>query len=50
MEKPIIRHCRNCEFAKISVFDNVYCTVKYEPCVWQRLEAVLCRFYKKKVE
>lgn len=46
MSKPMIRHCRNCEY--ISSVD--YCTVKYsyKPDEFQRISALLCKFYKQR--
>ena len=50
MAKPIIRHCMNCEYAKIehSWYDSsVFCEVKYkriDSCM--RLKALLCSYYK----
>lgn len=50
-EKPIIRHCRNCEY-----FGHFYstgsgrCTVKYQYVIeeTQRVKAMFCRYYKQK--
>lgn len=51
MSKPIIRHCRNCEY-KDSYFryGQIFCTVKYKriPSGMLRLKALLCKHYKQK--
>ncbi len=51
MSKPIIRHCRNCEYAKKWVmYDTVDCEVKYKS-IWnfqQRWAALFCRHFKAK--
>jgi len=31
MDKPIIRHCKNCQWASCAIFtDGLTCTVKYK--------------------
>lgn len=54
-DKPIIRHCRNCEYAKIPDYHNpddpylnVSCRVYYEDIEFKRLTALFCRHYKKR--
>ena len=50
MNKPLIRHCKNCiyhEDTVISMF-NVICPVKYDYITTPRLSALLCRFYRQK--
>lgn len=47
MSKPIIRHCMNCEWHEKG-FHSLKCTVKYEPIVSPRMEAVFCRYYKQR--
>ena len=46
-EKPIIRHCKNCEYCG-ERFACDYCTVIYRTIDLGRPKALLCRFYKKK--
>ena len=54
MNKPIIRHCRNCQWCEhITGFlgsSETYCTVKYKDIETeeQRLEAIFCIHYRKK--
>lgn len=51
--KPIIRHCRNCEYAKDCVpIHPKYCSVKYKtiPENRQRICGLFCRFFKNKYE
>lgn len=45
-DKPIIRHCNNCQYCK--KWD--YCDVKYTPILMPRLSAIFCRFYKARKE
>lgn len=50
MEKPIIRHCYNCQWYcdEKGCYD---CQVKYTDVgLFARLRAWLCRFYKQKEE
>lgn len=48
--KPMIRHCRNCEWGKETLTTDTWCTVKY--CYRfdysQRIAALLCKFYKQR--
>ena len=46
-EKPIIRHCKNCEYHERH-FCCDYCDVKYQYIELGRPKALFCRFYKKK--
>ena len=50
-EKPIIRHCYNCQWSeKEVIFGSAYhsCTVKHIAVNWRpRLKALLCKYYKK---
>lgn len=49
MNKPIIRHCKNCEYR--TAFLGDYCDVKYKKLyngMSLRLRALLCRYYKQK--
>ena len=51
MSKPIIRHCRNCEYSeKWCSYDHIKCEVKYKTVRegWQRFKALFCKYYKKK--
>ncbi len=48
--KPIIRHCRNCEYSNPRLcVCGVYCNVKYKGIddFDGRLAAVFCRYYKQ---
>lgn len=47
MEKPIIRHCQNCQWYKKNIFGGYECSVRYKRISCERLRAWLCRFYKK---
>ena len=47
MVKPIIRHCRNCEYHKGTPCGSVFCDVRYTHITFERLRAVLCKFYKE---
>lgn len=46
MDKPIIRHCENCQWYECTPCYD--CTVLYRNIWFQRLKALLCRFYTKK--
>ena len=48
-DKPIIRHCKNCEWCKeYKWLSHIDCTVTYKT-VWKtRLKALFCRYYKEK--
>ena len=50
MNKPLIRHCKNCIYQEDSLISdfNVTCTVKYDYIITPRLSALLCRFYRLK--
>lgn len=54
IKKPIIRHCRNCQWGKQfdSYTSSIKCMVRYEyvNSVDQRLKALLCWHYKKRTE
>lgn len=49
MNKPIIRHCKNCKWHDKTWLGGecAYCTVKYTLILCPRLVALLCRFYRK---
>ena len=49
-DKPIIRHCRNCKYAKLHTTGEVFCDVKYNLHLegFQRSDAIFCRYYKQK--
>lgn len=47
-KKPIIRHCRNCEWARSYGTPDVYCRVRYKAITRVRITAILCRHYCKK--
>lgn len=46
-EKPIIRHCKNCEWYKYKLLVE-QCEVKYQYINNGRIKALFCRFYKQK--
>lgn len=46
-EKPMIRHCMNCEY-RTQRYCNGYCDVKYQNIEFPRLESLFCRYYKQK--
>lgn len=51
--KPIIRHCRNCEWANTNKSFpefKIFCEVKYKSVFaeYQRCTALFCRHYKKR--
>lgn len=47
MGKPMIRHCYNCEWCD-RYMGGAKCTVKYEPVIHGRAEAIFCRYFKMK--
>ena len=47
MQKPIIRHCKNCQWHKPS-WMLIDCTVKYNKISFPRLRALFCRYFTKK--
>lgn len=48
-KKPIIRHCKNCEWALSSNHtEDAYCNVKYKIITRLRIMALLCRHYTKR--
>lgn len=50
MGKPIIRHCRNCQWYEPAFICSYKCSVRYKEVIFERLRAWLCRFYKQKEE
>lgn len=48
MGKPIIRHCKNCQYYEGGM--RYDCSVRYIDIMFYRLRAWLCRFYKQKEE
>ena len=46
--KPLIRHCRNCEWSSYHPAIHEKCSVFYKFIRHPRLTAWLCRFYKMK--
>ena len=50
MSKPIIRHCKNCEYADNYPLlrKSIHCGVKYKWIGKQRFVALFCRFFKAK--
>lgn len=50
-EKPIIRHCKNCEWCKTYWgCSGIDCKITYKTIFNQRIKALLCRYYKQKSE
>jgi hypothetical protein len=54
-DKPIIRHCKNCEYCGLGKWGiceplEPYCEIRYIYPELPRLRALLCRFYKPKGE
>ena len=48
-EKPLLRHCRNCEWSKKGGCYEVECTVRYKKYdYFLGLRAEICRFFKLK--
>lgn len=47
-KKPIIRHCKNCEWAHGYGTSSVFCRVRYKDITRTRITAILCRHYRKK--
>lgn len=51
-EKPIIRHCRNCEWGcyRNGPYGSIDCEVKYKTVYdfEQRITALFCKHYKRK--
>ena len=50
MGKPIIRHCRNCQWYSRELCGMYQCSVRYKRVLYERLRAWFCRFYKQKEE
>ena len=48
--KPMIRHCRNCEYAQAKPSALIHCIVKYKYYTIdkQRRVAIFCRYYKRR--
>lgn len=49
-DKPIIRHCKNCEYScEWILIDSccITCKVKYKSIYHQRLVALFCKYFKK---
>lgn len=47
-KKPIIRHCKNCEWVHSCGTTIVFCRVRYKDIIRTRITAILCRHYCKK--
>jgi hypothetical protein len=47
-KKPIIRHCRNCEYHKPAHIFDAWCDVKYKWIEKGKKGARFCRYYKQK--
>lgn len=47
MNKPIIRHCENCEWARTFKKANPWCCVRHNERFHPRLSGLFCRFFKK---
>lgn len=53
MDKPIIKHCRNCAFCKkssIYYFPKLYCDVCYKEINYPRIRAILCQYFVERKE
>ena len=51
MTKPMIRHCKNCEWCQRKTFtDSIDCLVRYTVVLvsGQRIKAIFCKHYKQK--
>lgn len=47
-KKPIIRHCKNCQWTTSSSYTkDAYCNVKYKLITRLRITALLCKHYKE---
>lgn len=51
-ERPIIRHCMNCEWGTVYFCNEVKCMVKYKnyTCDKQRRKAIFCKYFTPKKE
>lgn len=50
-KKPIIRHCRNCEWGQLFLDGDIKCQVTFKYFIYnseQRRKALFCRYYKQK--
>lgn len=47
-EKPIIRHCRNCEYSYMKYTGGCGCEVRYTTIDFPRIKAWICRYYKQR--
>lgn len=51
MNKPMIRHCRNCEWGQLYFCSDIRCMVTYKDIRYnseQRRKAIFCKHYKQK--
>lgn len=51
MSKPMIRHCKNCEYNHQTIpsnLNNGICLVKYSVIFNARKKAIFCKYYKQK--
>ena len=49
MSKPIIRHCKNCQYGHCENYiDALYCEVYYKWVKHKRLRGLFCRFFRAK--
>lgn len=46
MDKPLIRHCRNCKWCQETGFYGLKCIVRYKNIEYPRLKAILCMYYE----
>ena len=47
-ERPLIRHCNNCEFLHwSSLVDGAWCMVRYKYVSFPRLKALTCKYYSE---
>lgn len=56
MNKPMIRHCKNCKYAKDKIIHHILdvdehyleCQVLYKHISCPRLKALCCKYYAQK--
>lgn len=56
MNKPMIRHCKNCKYAKDKIIPHILdvdehyieCQVLYKHISYPRLKALCCKYYAQK--
>ena len=45
MDKPLIRHCKNCKWCE-ECWSNIKCHVRYKNIDFPRLKAIFCMYYE----